>query len=202
MGLDFRVNRHVLIPRQDTETLVELVLQEQKDSKRKVLDLCTGSGCIAISLAVIGGYEEVTAADVSEEALATARENASRLLKPGQTVAFFQGDLFQALCEKKFDVLVSNPPYIPTEILQDLQPEVRDHEPRIALDGAEEGLGFYRRIVAEAADWLNPGAGIYLEIGYDQGKAVSALLKKAGFQEIKVTQDLAGLDRVVSGVLP
>lgn len=197
MGLTFKVNRHVLIPRQDTETLVELVLEEQKDAGKRVLDLCTGSGCIAISLAVKGGYEDVTAADLSEDALKVAEENGKRLLG-SQNLHLCQGDLFQALQPgQKFDILVSNPPYIPTEVIKGLQPEVRDHEPMMALDGTEDGLAFYRRIAAEAGDWLNPGGSIYLEIGHDQGAAVSGLLRDAGFCNIKVVKDLPGLDRVV-----
>lgn len=198
MGLEFRVNEHVLIPRQDTETLVELVLEEQKHASKKVLDMCTGSGCIAISLAVKGGYNDVTAADLSEAALKVAQDNARRLLDENRQVTLRQGDLFQALEPgQKFDILVSNPPYIPTEVIKGLQPEVRDHEPMMALDGTEDGLAFYRRIAAEAKDWLNPGASIYLEIGHDQGEAVGRLLDEAGFENIKVVKDLPGLDRVV-----
>lgn len=217
MGLTFLVNRHVLIPRQDTETLVELVLEEQPCRGKKILDLCTGSGCIAVSLAVKGGYLDVTATDLSEDALCVAKENAERLLdgtfvsvggqetepqaaagRGKKRFALYQGDLFQALpMGKRYDILVSNPPYIPTEVIKGLQPEVRDCEPAMALDGAEDGLAFYRRIAAGAKDWLNPGASIYLEIGYDQGAAVSRLLSEAGFQNIKVIKDLPGLDRVV-----
>ncbi len=208
MGLTFKVNRHVLIPRQDTETLVELVLEEQKEPAKKVLDLCTGSGCIAVSLAVKGGYEDVTAADLSKDALAIAEENARRLLGHAWKIGavrftLCQGDLFQALAPtERFDILVSNPPYIPTEVIKGLQPEVRDHEPAMALDGTEDGLAFYRRIAAEAKSWLNPGASIYLEIGHDQGDAVSRLLEEAGFAHIKVVKDLPGLDRVVRADLP
>ena len=233
MGLTFKVNEHVLIPRQDTETLVELVLEEQQDRTKKVLDLCTGSGCIAISLAVKGGYEDVTAADLSTAALGVAEENARMLLGESWQVdvdwkngierpekknestsgaedkhcsnrfSFCQGDLFGALApDKRFDILVSNPPYIPTEVIRGLQPEVRDHEPMMALDGTGDGLLFYRRIAHEAKGWLNPGGSIYLEIGHDQGDAVSGLLKEAGFDNIRVVKDLPGLDRVVCADLP
>ena len=199
MGLDFFVNEHVLIPRQDTETLVELVLEEQKEKNKKLLDLCTGSGCIAISLAVKGGYESVTATDLSEEALQVAEKNAREHQKP---IRFFQGDLFLALPQseaKTFDIITSNPPYIPTAVIATLEPEVREHEPMMALDGTEDGLKFYRQIAKEAGAWLKPGGSIYLEIGYDQGEAVSGLLADAGFTNVRVVKDLPGKDRVVCG---
>lgn len=243
MGLDFFVNEHVLIPRQDTETLVELVLEEQQGKQqeeqqekqqvqqlegqqkkqqeqqpeeqqkkqrgqqseeqpgkpRKLLDLCTGSGCIAISLAVKGGFESVTATDLSKEALKVAERNARTHQVP---IRFFQGDLFSALPqseEKTFDVITSNPPYIPTAVIATLEPEVREHEPMMALDGTEDGLKFYRQIAKEAGSWLKPGGSIYLEIGYDQGEAVSGLLEDAGFTNVRVIKDLPGKDRVVCG---
>ena len=235
MGLDFFVNEHVLIPRQDTETLVELVLEEQQGKQqeqqlegqqkkqqeqqpeeqqkkqrgqqpeeqpgkpRKLLDLCTGSGCIAISLAVKGGFESVTATDLSKEALKVAERNARTHQVP---IRFFQGDLFSALPqseEKTFDVITSNPPYIPTAVIATLEPEVREHEPMMALDGTEDGLKFYRQIAKEAGGWLKSGGAIYLEIGYDQGEAVSGLLKDAGFTNVRVVKDLPGKDRGVCG---
>lgn len=235
MGLDFFVNEHVLIPRQDTETLVELVLKEQQGKQqeqqlegqqkkqqeqqpeeqqkkqrgqqseeqpgkpRKLLDLCTGSGCIAISLAVKGGFESVTATDLSEEALKVAERNARTHQVP---IRFFQGDLFSALPQsevKTFDIITSNPPYIPTAVIATLEPEVREHEPMMALDGTEDGLKFYRQIAKEAGSWLKPGGSIYLEIGYDQGEAVSGLLEDAGFTNVRVVKDLPGKDRVVCG---
>lgn len=223
MGLDFFVNEHVLIPRQDTETLVELVLEEQQGKQqeqqpeeqqkkqrgqqseeqsgkpRKLLDLCTGSGCIAISLAVKGGFESVTATDLSEEALKVAERNARTHQVP---IRFFQGDLFSALPQsevKTFDIITSNPPYIPTAVIATLEPEVREHEPMMALDGTEDGLKFYRQIAKEAGSWLKPGGSIYLEIGYDQGEAVIGLLEDAGFTNVRVVKDLPGKDRVVCG---
>ncbi len=196
MGLTFRVNEHVLIPRQDTETLVELVLEEHKDRNKKVLDLCTGSGCIAVSLSVLGGFEDVTATDLSFEALKVAKENAERLLDQGRAIRFLQGDLFDCL-ETRFDIITANPPYIATGVIRNLAPEVRDHEPRMALDGDEDGLCFYRRIAAKAGEWLEPGGCIYLEIGYDQGLAVSRLLEETGFENIRIVKDTPGLDRVV-----
>ena len=202
MGLEFYVNQHVLIPRQDTETLVELVLEQQKNQEIRLLDLCTGSGCIAVSLAVKGGYRQVMAADISEEALKVAQRNWERLRPENQEMKFFQGDLFDALEKdtEAFDVITANPPYIPTEVIRGLEPEVRDHEPMLALDGTADGLHFYRRIAAEAGRWLRPGGRIYLEIGYDQGAAVSGLLAEAGFTEIQVVKDLPGKDRVVAAV--
>lgn len=202
MGLDFFVNEHVLIPRQDTETLVELVLQEQQSTEKKLLDLCTGSGCIAISLAVKGGYESVTATDLSEEALKMAERNAKAHQKE---IIFRQGDLFSALPQSEagtFDIITSNPPYIPTAVIATLEPEVREHEPMMALDGTEDGLKFYRQIAKKAGTWLKPGGVIYLEIGYDQGEAVSGLLREAGFDKVRVVKDLPGKDRVVCGIWP
>lgn len=202
MGLDFFVNEHVLIPRQDTETLVELVLQEQQSTEKKLLDLCTGSGCIAISLAVKGGYESVTATDLSEEALKMAERNAKAHQKE---IIFRQGDLFSALPQSEagtFDIITSNPPYIPTAVIATLEPEVREHEPMMALDGIEDGLKFYRQIAKKAGTWLKPGGVIYLEIGYDQGEAVSGLLREAGFDKVRVVKDLPGKDRVVCGIWP
>ncbi len=196
MGLTFKVNEHVLIPRQDTETLTELVLQGQKDRKKKVLDLCTGSGCIAISLGVLGGYEDVTAVDLSAEALKVARENGERLLGRDRTIRFLQGDLFDCV-EGRFDIITANPPYIATQVIRGLAPEVRDYEPRMALDGDEDGLSFYRRIAAQARGRLNPGGCVYLEIGHDQGRAVRDLLEAAGFENIRIVKDTPGLDRVV-----
>lgn len=207
MGLTFRVNRHVLIPRQDTEILVERVLTEQASPRqagqgKRVLDLCTGSGCIAISLMAKGGFCQVVATDISSQALLVARENAKRILGEaqgeGMGLVFCQGDLFQALPSGlAFDILVSNPPYIPTQMIKGLQPEVRDYEPVMALDGAEDGLEFYRRIASEAEAWLKPGASVYLEIGYDQGEAVLGLLKEQGYGNIEIIKDFSGLDRVV-----
>ena len=219
MGLDFFVNEHVLIPRQDTETLVELVLQEQQGPEKKLLDLCTGSGCIAISLAVKGGYRSVTATDLSEEALKVAERNAKMHgfavvsytetqdapEQAGHSFIFRQGDLFTAMLQSEagtFDIITSNPPYIPTAVIATLEPEVREHEPMMALDGTGDGLKFYRRIAKEAGAWLKPEGAVYLEIGYDQGKAVSELLSEAGFAKIRVVKDLPGKDRVVCGIWP
>lgn len=201
MGLEFYVNEHVLIPRQDTETLVELILKDFKGSKPVVLDMCTGSGCIAISLAKLGLFECVTGVDISKEALSVARRNVEALLGTGG-ITLIESDLFEAIGPgQKFDVIVSNPPYIPTEIIKGLQPEVRDFEPMLALDGREDGLFFYRQLVLDGRRFLNPGGSVYFEIGYDQAEAVSGLFIDAGFAEIRVVKDAAGLDRVVCAVL-
>lgn len=200
MGMDFYVNEHVLIPRQDTETLVESVLKDYKGRNPRIIDMCTGSGCIAISLAGIGGFDCVTAVDVSKEALKVAEKNAENLLGRDR-ITFVESDLFSSLEEQKtFDVIVSNPPYIPTKVIEGLQPEVRDFEPVLALDGKEDGLYFYRRLVSEGRRYINAGGAVYFEIGYDQAEAVSDLLKDAGFAEIRIIKDAAGLNRVVHAV--
>ena len=159
MGLEFQVNEHVLIPRQDTETLVELVLSEHKEKNISLLDVCTGSGCIAISLAKLGGYTDVTALDLSEEALKVARSNGEKLLD--QPVKFIKSDMFSALNpEKQYNVIVSNPPYIPSQVIEGLEPEVKDHEPRMALDGEPDGLKFYRILAEEGKKYLKNGGSI------------------------------------------
>ena len=200
MGLNFFVNEHVLIPRQDTETLAEQVLLDYKGKNPRVLDLCTGSGCIAISLAKLGGFQSVVASDISAEALKVAQHNEEAILGKDK-ITFLLSDLFNAFrADERFDVIVSNPPYIPTEVIRKLQPEVRDHEPMLALDGKEDGLYFYRGLAEESRKYLNSGGTVYFEIGYDQKEAVSKLLAEAGFTKIRSWCDAAGLDRVVSGV--
>ena len=243
MGLTFFVNEHVLIPRQDTETLVELVLNEQKDKNVSILDMCTGSGCIAVSLKKLGGYASVEGADISEEALKVAKRNSEEILEnsdvnndavssrteqiqnctnltnnqnkqdnseermvsevrtvPQPGVIFRLSDMFSAFSEtERFNVIVSNPPYIPSAVIEELEPEVRDHEPRGALDGTADGLYFYRILAEECAKHLTPGGHVYFEIGYDQGAAVKELLDIHGFKDTRVIQDLAGKDRVVCG---
>ena len=243
MGLTFFVNEHVLIPRQDTETLVELVLNEQKDKNISILDMCTGSGCIAVSLKKLGGYACVEGADISEESLKVAKRNSEEILenndvnndavnsrteqiqnctnltnnqnkqdnseermvsevrRVSQTgVTFRRSDMFSAFPEtERFNVIVSNPPYIPSAVIEGLEPEVRDHEPRGALDGTADGLYFYRILAEECAKHLTPGGHVYFEIGYDQGAAVKELLDIHGFKDTRVIQDLTGKDRVVCG---
>lgn len=200
MGLDFKVNEHVLVPRQDTEILVEEVLRELQDGMQ-ILDLCTGSGCILISLLYYSNWCHGVGVDISRDALEIARHNGAALLGQEKQFAFVESDLF-AQVEGRFDVIVSNPPYICREVIETLMPEVRDHEPRLALDGGEDGLDFYRRIVAESPAHLNGGGRLYLEIGCDQGDAVQRLLLEQGFREVNIVQDYAGLDRVVYGSWP
>lgn len=204
MGLTFIVNRNVLIPRQDTEVLVEEIMRELHDGMR-ILDLCTGSGCILLSLLQYSNNCQGVGTDLSEEALCVARENYSRLKadKPGMDAVFIKSDLFENLDEEKlgkFDIIVSNPPYIKTSVIDTLMPEVREHEPFTALDGREDGLFFYRKITEGVKRYLVRGGMLYYEIGYDQAEDVVAIMKAEGFLEIEVVKDFAGLDRVVKGV--
>ena len=204
MGYPFYVNEHVLIPRQDTETLVEEAIQVMRP-KMKILDMCTGSGCIVLSILKMCREKyymtelQGIGADVSEEALKVGRENGRRLEVP---VTWIQSDLFAKIPEEeKYDVIVSNPPYIETAVIDTLQEEVRLHDPYIALDGKEDGLYFYRRIISEAGKYLKPQGKLMFEIGCDQAEAVEELMKNAGYEQITVKKDLAGLDRVVYGTL-
>ncbi len=174
-----------------------------------LLDVCTGSGCIAIALTKFGAFRDTTAVDISDAALAIARQNAERLLiTEAVDFTLLRSDMFSALAErtedgalKRYDVIVSNPPYIPSAVVDELEPEVRDYEPRIALDGTADGLRFYRILAEESVRYLKPGGRIYLEIGYDQGERVPALLAAAGFRDITVIRDFGGNDRVVAAHL-
>ncbi|HCT92079.1 MAG TPA: peptide chain release factor N(5)-glutamine methyltransferase [Lachnospiraceae bacterium] len=225
MGYPFYVNEHVLIPRQDTEVLAEYalgVLAEKTDKRNpdirvegqgecglgkatgknagagrplRVLDLCTGSGCILLSILKEMPGISGTGTDISLEALAVAEENAARL---GAEASFLQSDLWERV-EGTYDLIVSNPPYIARKVIGSLEPEVRKHEPILALDGGKDGLDFYRRIVGQAAEYLEYDGELSVEIGYDQGEAVSALMKENGFTDVRVIRDLAGLDRVAAG---
>ena len=199
MGLTFNVNEHVLIPRQDTEILVEEVLKELHDGMR-VLDMCTGSGCILLSLLHYSNDCEGLGVDLSAEALEVAGRNVLKVLTPekAEHAHFLQSDLFEKV-EGKFEIIVSNPPYIASAEVEKLMPEVRDHESRMALDGTEDGLYFYRRIIEEAGKHLVSSGMLFFEIGYDQGQAVSELMRTEGYCEVQVVQDYAGLDRVVFG---
>ena len=197
MGLKFKVNSSVLIPRQDTETLVEEVLKEIKPGMQ-VLDLCTGSGCIIISILHNAPGAVGAAIDISKQALNVAKENARQ---NGVSVDFEQSDLFHNVVGT-FDVIVSNPPYICRDVIETLMPEVREHEPLPALDGGEDGLSFYRRIMKECGPYLFGGGMLFLEIGYDQAADVRNLMEDAGFLEVSVVKDYGGLDRVVYGTKP
>ena len=196
MGLSFKVNSNVLIPRQDTETLVEEALKVIRPGM-KVLDMCTGSGCILISILKNVLNVEGVGCDISKQALIVAKENA----KLNNVVATFErSDLFDHVTET-FDVVVSNPPYIRTEEIATLMPEVCQFEPVGALDGKEDGLFFYRKMIAESSKYLNPNGVILFEIGYDQGQDVSLMLKEAGYKDVQIVKDLARNDRVVIGRL-
>lgn len=194
MGLSFHVNSNVLIPRQDTETLVEEALKVVKPGM-KVLDMCTGSGCIIISILKNVPEIEGLGVDISKQALIVAKENAR---SNEVAVEFERSNLFEKITDK-FDVIVSNPPYIPTDDILGLMPEVANFEPREALDGSADGLEFYRRIIKDSREHLKENGWILFEIGCDQGAAVSEMLDYAGFKEIRVIKDLARNDRVVIG---
>ncbi len=196
MGLEFQVNEHVLIPRQDTEILVEELLKHLHDGMR-ILDMCTGSGCILISLLHFSNDCSGVGADISAEALAVARGNAQKLLS-GKAVEFLHSNLFEKVTGS-FEIIVSNPPYIRPDVIKTLMPEVKEHEPMLALDGGEDGLDFYREIVGVGKDYLTGGGMLFFEIGYDQGEDVAHLMEQAGFVDVNVVQDYAGLDRVVYG---
>jgi len=231
-GLDFFVNEDVLIPRADTECLVDLVLEDYADlakqagktyaekrnsehvsnkhedtveneansSSLNILDLCTGSGCIGISVAKHLPYQELLLVDLSEKALAVAKKNAEKHL--GENVTLLQSDLLTEVQGKKFSLLLSNPPYIVSRVIPGLDREVSEYEPKLALDGGEDGLVFYRRIAKEAKAVLLPGARLYLEIGYDQGESVKDIFQKEGYEAVKVFPDLSGNPRVLRGIFP
>lgn len=192
-GLSLYVDERVLIPRQDTECLVEEVLRD--GARGELLDLCTGSGCIPLALLKHGNFSCALGADISAEALAVAETNRART---GLPLELRQSDLFAEIPER-FDVITANPPYIESAEIESLSVEVRDHEPRLALDGAADGLAFYRRLAAESGAHLKPGGRLYLEIGMSQGAAVASLLEAAAFSDIQIIRDLAGRDRIVKG---
>ncbi len=194
MGYSFLVSPATLIPRQDTEVLAEEVSRVAEG--KSVLDLCTGTGCILLSLAKMCRLTNAVGTDVSAEAIETAKNNAVRL---EAAASFYCGDLFDAVPKgMRFDIIVSNPPYIPTAVIETLMPEVKEHEPMSALDGDADGLKFYREIIENANKFLTEKGLIFFEIGCEQGADVSKLLAENGFQNIRVIKDLAGLDRVVS----
>ena len=199
MGLEFGVSSDVLIPEQDTENLVEEVMREVCDGDR-ILDLCTGSGCILLSLLNYSNGSTGVGTDLSEGAIAVAKENALKL-GLSERCDWKAGDLFEAVDPgEKFDIIVSNPPYIRSETIGELAPEVRIHEPRMALDGGDDGLYFYKRIIPEAADYLRTGGMLFLEIGYDQAEQAGALMKDAGYYEVRTIKDYGGNDSIVCGI--
>ena len=211
MGFDFSVDERVLIPRQDTECLVELAVEDirnvktqnrcefnnaadqKNEQKVKVLDLCTGSGCIGISVKKLCQNAEVILADISEGALAVAKKNAENL---NANITLIRGNLFENI-EGRFDYILSNPPYIPSQVIQGLMPEVKDHEPRMALDGEPDGLKFYRILAEEGKKYLKNGGEIYMEIGWNQAKDVTEIFEAMGFSGLRTVRDMAGNDRVV-----
>lgn len=220
-GREYAVNENVLIPRADTEVLAEQAIKyagsiaadkavvtvsdsgsADENIKMHILDMCTGSGCIAITLALETAESHVVAVDLSGEALNVAKENRDKL--GAENVSFVQSNLFDELAEYRtgqFDIIVSNPPYIETDVIETLSEEVREFEPAMALDGTKDGLYFYRRITEEAVHFLKNGGYLMYEIGYNQGEAVRKIMQAAGFEEIDVIKDYAGLDRVVKGRL-
>lgn len=202
MGLPFICNGDCLIPRQDTEILVEHAMNAVKQpghgADTRVLDLCTGSGCVIVSLAKLCGLHNTVGTDISEAALTVAKSNAAL---NGVDTRFFVSDLFDGV-EGTFDVITANPPYIDTDLIHGLIPEIWEYEPMVALDGGSDGLVFYRRIAAEAARYLTDGGWLLFEIGDTQGRAVADIMCEAGFENVSVHRDLAGLERVVKGRKP
>ncbi len=212
-GYDFYVDSNVLIPRQDTEVLIEKILEVieanfnvEISSDISILDMCTGSGCIAITIykeLVKRGFNiDATAVDLSKEALAVTEKNVENLVgikALNNTFHIIESDIFSNINNNRsYDIIVSNPPYIPTRDIEKLEPEVRDYDPIMALDGDTDGLRFYRRIIEESSNYLNNGF-IAFEIGYNQGDDVKSLLEEKGYKDIHIYKDLGGLDRVIIG---
>lgn len=202
-GRVFRVDRRVLVPRPDTETLVEVALDRTRhvSMSMRALDLCTGSGCVAISLAKERPTSVVYATDASDEALAVARENALRL--GAYNVALALGDLYAAVEPSlRFDIVTANPPYIARGDMPALMQDVREFEPHLALEAGDDGLDVIRRVVAGAPAHLVPGGVLAVEVGAGQAPAVAELFRSAGFASVEARRDYARIERVVSGVLP
>ena len=197
MGLTFHVNSNVLIPRQDTETLVEEALKVVRPGM-KIMDMCTGSGCVLISILKNAHDIEGISYDISKQAINVAKENAKLNEVPA---VFERSDLFEDVVENDFDVIVSNPPYIPTDVIATLMPEVAEFEPREALDGKGDGLYFYSKILEQCKNYMKPDGYVLFEIGCKQGDSVSTMMRLAGFSEVHVIKDLARNDRVVMGHL-
>lgn len=201
MSLEFKVNADVLIPRPDTEILVEEILKEVNSDKHyEILDIGTGSGCIPISLAKYINNALVHTVDISKAAIEVAKYNAeANGVLDG--VKFYKGDIFEPFTDQIFDIIVSNPPYIPTEVIDTLEKNVKDYEPKSALDGGNDGLKFYRKIIVDAAKYLKSGGMLFFEIGFNQAEDVIKLLKDSNYADIKLVKDLAGRDRVVKSVM-
>lgn len=195
-GLDFYVDESVLIPRYDTENIVDRIVKDCKENKcLSVLDLCTGSGCIAVCLKK-NGFEKVYAADISDKALSVAKHNAKL---NNADIIFLQSDLYENFPKEiRFDIIVSNPPYISTDKIAELETQVKDFEPKLALDGGKDGLDFYKKILELSKDFINKSGRLYLEIGYDQAKEVVDLAKKEEYYNIQIIKDLSGRDRGIS----
>ena len=202
MGLPFYTDKRALIPRSDTEILCEQAIDVLKtmDNPARILDLCSGSGCIGISLLKSFPASSLVMADISKNALALSRKNAASLI-PDLKYTIVLSDLFEALDGQVFDLIVSNPPYIASQVIDTLDQRVRDHEPRLALDGGEDGLALYRRMIRNAPAHLSPAGTLLLEIGYDQADAVSKLLSENHFTRIQIVKDYGGQDRVAAAVL-
>lgn len=205
MGLEFLVDENVLIPRQDTEILVEEAMKHLHDGMR-ILDMCTGSGCILLSLLYYSNDCTGLGVDISENALQIAEKNADKVrkLKNDIEIAFLQSDLFGQLSssDRKFEMIVSNPPYIESAMIDTLMEEVGKFEPRLALDGREDGLYFYREITRQAKEYLTGGGMLFFEIGYNQGEAVREIMETEGYAGVEIIKDFAGLDRVAFATLP
>jgi release factor glutamine methyltransferase len=198
--MEFKVSKNVLIPRYDTETLVETALSlAKKKSDIEILDLCCGSGCIGITCGMIMPDSQVTLVDISPDAIKLTKDNIEKLA--GDEAGRFKvlsSNLFEKI-QDKFDFILSNPPYIKSEVIETLMPEVKDYEPRLALDGTEDGLYFYRAIVKDAEKYLKDDGYVVFEIGNDQTEDVQHLLVDAGYTDVCVKKDLCGNDRVVYG---
>jgi release factor glutamine methyltransferase len=198
-GREFRVDKRVLVPRPDTEALVEVALERTRHQSMfmRALDLCTGSGCVGITIARERPTSQIVMTDLSSDALAVARENALRL--GAYNLALFQGDLFEAVHPRlRFDIIVSNPPYIASAEIPTLMADVRDFEPKLALDGGKDGLDLVRRIVKEAPEHLEKNGIVALEIGYDEAERTRTIFTEHGYADIETKRDYGKIERVVS----